>query len=141
MTGRQAGDHKGAIWDQGVCVLLQCDQMDRLLFNIWPFTTMKICQSRFKILPKQIQNFAKSTKTNKILAKFYQNGENLPNLVTLQFMHYYTSNDFTYQKASRSHGVSNVEKPFLPGHFKDFINHRRDVVGAHLFPAEMNSKR
>ena len=36
----------------------QCDQIARLFFNIWPFTSIKICpkgfkicQSRFKILP------------------------------------------------------------------------------------------
>ena len=37
---------------------IQCDQIARLFFNIWPFTSMKIwpkvykiCQSRFNILP------------------------------------------------------------------------------------------
>ena len=34
----------------------QCDQTDRLSFDIWPLTTMeigiKICQSELKMLPK-----------------------------------------------------------------------------------------
>ena len=35
--------------------LSQCDQMARLFFNIWPFTTTKICQ----IVPNLVHNFAK----------------------------------------------------------------------------------
>ena len=56
--------------------LKQCDQILRLFFNLWAFTSMKICpkvpkicQSRFKILPnpwKFAQDFAK-------VAKFRQN--------------------------------------------------------------------
>ena len=40
----------------------QCDQVARLLFDIWPFTTTKNCQYTFKILPKW-WNFAKSGHT------------------------------------------------------------------------------
>ena len=50
--------------------LKQCDQMIRLFFNIWPFTTMKISptmsyiwQSRLSILPKTCKLFAKSGHT------------------------------------------------------------------------------
>ena len=39
-------------------IVIQCDQMARLFFNIWPFATMKtcpimsqICQSRLSIMP------------------------------------------------------------------------------------------
>ena len=41
----------------------QCDQMGRLFFDIWLFTTMKLCsiafpcQNRFKILPNTKLSF------------------------------------------------------------------------------------
>ena len=60
----------------------QCDQLVRLLFQIWPFAAMKIntimsqiCQSRHSILPNK-------KKTVKIV-NFCQSGKISPNLVTL----------------------------------------------------------
>ena len=49
----------------------QCDQMVRLFFIFWPFTTMEIylpesiknCQSRFKFLQNTKQGFKKLPKT------------------------------------------------------------------------------
>ena len=37
----------------------QCDQMDRLFFNIWTFTSMKTCPIAFKICQSRFQNFPK----------------------------------------------------------------------------------
>ena len=65
---------------------LQCDQMVRLFFNIWPFPTMQIspimsqvCQSRLSILPNKKQTLKNMPKTSKL----FQSGEISPNLVTL----------------------------------------------------------
>ena len=61
----------------------QCDQIDGLCSNIWPFasskichTSFKICQSRSKMLPNKNKKIAQDWR-------FCQSGEMLPNLVTL----------------------------------------------------------
>ena len=48
-----------ALVDVHVVVAAQCDQMASLIFNIWPFTPMKIGPMAYKILSKLVQKNAK----------------------------------------------------------------------------------
>ena len=76
--------YQSALYDERSCTSMeynkshkQCDQMARLFFNIWPFTSMKIFPMAYKIFQTQASiNFPR-------LWKFGQIGEILPNLVTL----------------------------------------------------------
>ena len=74
----------------GFIIGRQRDQMARLFFNIWPFTTMKFAQQQLfpKICYKycQIPNkpLEKLPKTLRIVC---QNGEISPNMVTLIILH------------------------------------------------------
>ena len=64
----------------------QCDQMDRLFFNFWWFTTMKAChfdEMFAKVGLKFCQILNKPSKDSQKVLNFCQSGEISPNLVTL----------------------------------------------------------
>ena len=63
---------------------MQCDQMDRLFFNLFPFTTMKICLEG-SIKTAQAGTNVRQTipKIAQRLWKFCQCGKISPNLVAL----------------------------------------------------------
>ena len=51
---------------------LQCDQMARLFFNIWPFTLMQTCPMAYKICQSGSKMFLNSTLTLKNCPIFTQ---------------------------------------------------------------------
>ena len=54
-----------------VCVCSrQCDQMDRLFFNIWPFATMKISPKMSQIYQSRLSILPNKKKTAKNLPKW-----------------------------------------------------------------------
>ena len=74
----------------------QCDRMDRLFFNIWPFTLMttcplayKISQSWSKILPNSQYALKKLPKTFKILHK---SGHTAPSQQEVSIRQYFNCN-------------------------------------------------
>ena len=38
-------------------LFIQCDQMAKLFFNIWPFTIVELCSLGITKLPKLVQKF------------------------------------------------------------------------------------
>ena len=44
----------------------QCDQMSKLFFNIWPFTSLKICSVTYKIYQSGFKILANTKYTLKI---------------------------------------------------------------------------
>ena len=52
----------------------QCDRMARLFFNVWPFTSLKICPMQYKICQRRSKIFPNSKQTLKNWA-FCQSGE------------------------------------------------------------------
>ena len=93
---------------KGMCLgTYQCDQIAGLFFNIWPFTSMKICpkvykvsQSRFKILPNCIWTFENCPR----LCRFCQSDEISPNLDTLVPTPTFAKISTSMSQLSRFHG-------------------------------------
>ena len=61
----------------------QCDQMARLFFNIWPFTSTKTCPMTYKFGPNFSQKVNKPSENCPRLWISCPNGKIWPNLVTL----------------------------------------------------------
>ena len=63
--------------------LEQCDQMARLLFNVWPFTSMKTCPMACKFCQSRSPIFSQiGNKPTKNCPRLCQNGKISLNLVT-----------------------------------------------------------
>ena len=64
-----------------------CDQMAILIFDICPFTTIKICPIACKMCQSKLKSLTVLIKLSKNCQRlfnfFCQSGENFPNLVTL----------------------------------------------------------
>ena len=73
------------IWKYPIVAYQQCDQMVRLVINIWPFTKIKIISKdrSANVGTKFSLKLNKPLKHCKILSIFCQNGKILPNLDTL----------------------------------------------------------
>ena len=69
---------------------MQCDQMARLYFNLWPITTVKLFPNAYKNLQKHVKVGAYTKQGLKIdqrRLKLSQIGEISPNQVTLYACH------------------------------------------------------